>query len=119
MYFLFIRYSCLNFDVHQQTENTDLFYAAPWSHGTLGFLVAAEIRIIPSCKYVRLEYHPVKRFSDITEKLQIESHKESNDFVEGLMYSKDEAVIMTGQMTDDFEPDKVKLIQWYYIHTYL
>lgn len=97
-----------------KTENTDLFYAAPWSHGTLGFLVAAEIRIIPSCKYVRLEYHPVKRFSDITEKLQIESHKESNDFVEGLMYSKDEAVIMTGQMTDDFEPDKLNAIGNYY-----
>ena len=25
--------------------NADLFYALPWSHGTLGFLVAAEIEV--------------------------------------------------------------------------
>jgi hypothetical protein len=27
-------------------ENADLFYALPWSHGTLGFLVAAEVEVI-------------------------------------------------------------------------
>ena len=37
-----------------QYENEDLFYAVPWSHGTLGFLVAAEIQIIPAKKYVKL-----------------------------------------------------------------
>ncbi len=29
-----------------------------------------------------------------------------NDFVEGLMYSRDSGVIMTGTLTDDAEPDK-------------
>ena len=29
-----------------ETENSDLFYALPWSHGTLGFLVSAEIQVI-------------------------------------------------------------------------
>ena len=29
-------------------ENPDLFYALPWSHGTLGFLVAAEIEVLLS-----------------------------------------------------------------------
>lgn len=32
---------------------------------------------------------------------------QENEFVEGLMYSKDEAVIMTGQLTDQAEPAKV------------
>jgi delta24-sterol reductase len=27
-------------------ENSDMFYALPWSHGTIGFLVAAEIEVI-------------------------------------------------------------------------
>lgn len=31
-------------------ENSDLFYAVPWSYGTLGFLVAAEIKILPATK---------------------------------------------------------------------
>lgn len=33
-----------------RNENTDLFYGIPWSHGTLGFLVAAEIKIIPATR---------------------------------------------------------------------
>lgn len=32
------------------TENPDLYYAVPWSYGTLGFLTAAEIKIIPATK---------------------------------------------------------------------
>lgn len=30
------------------TENADLFYAVPWSYGTLGLLTAVEIKIIPA-----------------------------------------------------------------------
>lgn len=33
-----------------RTENTDLFYAVPWSYGTLGLLTAVEIKIIPATK---------------------------------------------------------------------
>lgn len=32
-------------------ENSDLFYAVPWSYGTLGFLTAVEIKILPATKY--------------------------------------------------------------------
>lgn len=31
-------------------ENSDLFYAVPWSYGTLGFLTAVEIKILPATK---------------------------------------------------------------------
>jgi delta24-sterol reductase len=40
-------------DVH-----SELFYTIPWSHGTLGFVVSAELKIIPCQKYVRLQYLP-------------------------------------------------------------
>ena len=32
-----------------------------------------------------------------------------NHFVEGLMYSKETAVIMTGSLTDDVQSDKVRI----------
>lgn len=32
-----------------QESDPDLFYAVPWSYGTLGFLTAAKITIVP-CK---------------------------------------------------------------------
>lgn len=90
-----------------QSENSDLFYAVPWSCGTLGFLVAAEIRIIPAKKYVKLRFEPVRGLEAICEKFKHESQQQENHFVEGLLYSLDEAVIMTGVMTDQVEPSKV------------
>ena len=39
-------------------ENSDLFYAVPWSYGTLGFLTCVEIEIVPCKRYIKLEYYP-------------------------------------------------------------
>ncbi|XP_072173012.1 delta(24)-sterol reductase-like [Diadema setosum] len=103
-------------------ENPDLFYAVPWSYGTLGFLVSAEIKIVPAKQFVRLEYKPVHCFDDIYNVFAEESRRgEVNEFVEGLMYSKDTAVIMTGKLTDDAEPDKINSIgnfwkPWFFKH---
>lgn len=90
-----------------QTENSDLFYAVPWSCGTLGFLVAAEIKMIPAKKYVKIHYEPVRGLQKICEKFTEESKKKENSFVEGLVYSLEEAVIMTGVLTDEAEQSKV------------
>ncbi|XP_039743173.1 delta(24)-sterol reductase [Pteropus medius] len=96
------------------SENSDLFYAVPWSCGTLGFLVAAEIRIIPAKKYVKLRFEPVWGLEAICDKFKHESQRQENHFVEGLLYSLDEAVIMTGAMTDKAEPSKLNSIGNYY-----
>ena len=42
-----------------EEENSDLFYSVPWSYGTLGLLVSAKIKIIPSKRFVKLNYKPV------------------------------------------------------------
>ncbi|XP_042560686.1 delta(24)-sterol reductase [Clupea harengus] len=97
-----------------EKENTDLFYAVPWSCGTLGFLVAAEIRIIPAKTWVKLRYEPVHGLDAICQKFASESANKGNHFVEGLQYSLDEAVIMTGTMTTEAEPDKTNRIGLYY-----
>ncbi|XP_008568367.1 PREDICTED: delta(24)-sterol reductase isoform X2 [Galeopterus variegatus] len=104
----------LEVDTKKQSENSDLFYAVPWSCGTLGFLVAAEIRIIPAKKYVKLRFEPVRGLEAICDKFSHESQQRENHFVEGLLYSLDEAVIMTGVMTDEAEPSKLNSIGNYY-----
>lgn len=38
-------------------NNPDLFYAIPWSYGTLGLLTAVDIQIIPASKYVEHFIH--------------------------------------------------------------
>lgn len=103
-------------------ENEDLFNSIPWSHGTLGLLVAAEIKMIPCKKYVHLEYIPLYSKEDIVKTLTRESQKKNSaDFVEGLLYAKDKGVVMLGKMTDDIRPKQVNEIgkfykPWFYKH---
>lgn len=101
--------------------NPDLFYAAPWSHGTLGFLVSAEIMIVPAKKYVKMEYHPVHSQQDLVKLFMDKKTYTNNQFVEALVYSNTESVFMAGNMTDDAEPDKINSIgnywkPWFYKH---
>eukprot|EP00794_Sanderia_malayensis_P007853 gene7853-8702_t len=105
-----------------ETVNKDLFYGIPWSHGTLGFLVAAKLRIIPAKKYVKLNYTPVLGLDKIIEKFREEAkNTDENDFVECLMYAKDKAVVMNGKMVEDEKDVKINSIgkfwkPWFYKH---
>ncbi len=110
------------------TENPNLYYLIPWSHGTLGFLVAAELKIIPAKKYIRVHYQPVYSLDDMVDAFDEASRNtKKNDFVEGLVYSRDTAVIMRGTFADDIGTDgRVNAIgrwykPWFYKHaeTYL
>lgn len=88
------------------SENADLFYQIPWSHGTLGFLVAAELKIIPIKKYVRIHYRPVNGLDELVRVFESASRDgEHNDFVEGLVYGLDKAVVMVGQFADAVAED--------------
>jgi delta24-sterol reductase len=85
------------------TENAELFYTIPWSYGTVGFLVAAELKLVKAKPYVRVKYEPAftrKQYVDLLDKRTREG---GVDFIECLVYSSDTAVVMTGTMVD--KPD--------------
>lgn len=85
-------------------ENPDLFYLLPWSHGTLGFLVAAELKIIPAKKYVKLSYQPVYSQVELVNEFERACRDtDSADFVEAIVYTRDRGVIMKGMLTDQQE----------------
>lgn len=94
---------------HNQEENADLFHAVPWSCGTLGFLVAAEIKIVPTKSWVKLHYEPVRGLENICQRFTEASQDKENTFVEGIQYTLDSAVIMTGTLTEHAEPHKVRI----------
>jgi delta24-sterol reductase len=85
-----------------------------WSYGTLGFIVCAELKIIPAKKYVRLEYTPHTSQAAYCQHFEDASRNMANDFVEALVYTRDTAVVMVGNMTDDCEADKANPIGRYY-----
>ncbi|RKP23159.1 24-dehydrocholesterol reductase [Syncephalis pseudoplumigaleata] len=82
-------------------ENADLFHALPWSHGTLGFLVAAELKIVPVKPYVHVKYIPCHTQDEYANKLSLITHAPNTpEFVEATIYSRETAVIFTGDFSD-------------------
>jgi delta24-sterol reductase len=97
-------------------ENPELFSMIPWSYGTLGFLVAVELKIVPAKKYVRVEYIPIQSQDELVSRFDKESRDlQKNDFVEGLVYGRDAGVVMLGTLVDKMGNDGKKnaLRRWY------
>ncbi|XP_076029623.1 delta(24)-sterol reductase-like [Oratosquilla oratoria] len=114
--------------VTKDNEHRDLYYCLPWSHGTLGFLVALELQIIRIKPYLKLEYMPVRGQKEYCDKMRevsgaIDKDYKAPDYVEGTIYNKDEAVIMVGNFSD-VPPDEMFKINcisawykpWFYKH---
>ena len=86
-----------------EDEMPDLYTAIPFSYGTLGFLTAVEIDIIPYKKYIKLTYFPVRTVDQAVAVFERETKDPSKDSVEGIMYSMNEGVIMSGTFVDKRE----------------
>lgn len=89
----------------KDNQYSDLFYAIPWSQGTLGLLVAAEIKLIPIKEYMKLTYKPVRgNVRDLAQGyidsfapgFGDEDNEMVPDFVETMIYNPHEGVCMTG-----------------------
>lgn len=101
-------------------ENIELFHALPMSHGTLGFLVSVELEVVLVKKYMKVSYllcHDRHEFSDLLTRLSQSDDPPS--FIEGLVFSSDSGVVMTGEFTDAPEKGKVNSINrcykpWFY-----
>ncbi|CAH0695596.1 unnamed protein product [Spodoptera exigua] len=87
-------------------EHSDLYKALPWCHGSLGFLVALTLKIVKIKPYIKIKYIPVKgqkKYCDMIRELSgtyEAKPKVFPDYIEGTIYSKDEAVIMVGDYAD-------------------
>ena len=80
-------------------EHADLFRALPWSHGTLGLLVALELRVIPAPAHVRLVYRPFFSLDSYAAEYERLARSESPPhFIEALIFGKDRAVLMEGYL---------------------
>ena len=104
------------------TVNADLFRGAAGALGTLGITTLIELRLVQARKYVRTTYHPVGSIREALEKIQLETKNQSNDYVDGLLFSKTQGAIVTGQLTDEKPDSSVALSfsrpwdPWYYLH---
>ncbi|KAJ8924416.1 hypothetical protein NQ315_007212 [Exocentrus adspersus] len=100
-------------------ENSDLFRALPWSHGSLGFLVALTLKIIKVKPFIKMTYLPVRGEKQYCEMIRLLSGDLGedyplSDYVEATIFSRNEAVIMTGDYADlDSALPVNHLTRWY------
>jgi delta24-sterol reductase len=115
--------------VTADNEHSDLYYCLPWSHGTLGFLVGLELKLIRIKPYIHMKYIPVHGQDAYCQKLMELSGANSADavvpdYLEATIYDPDNAVILVGNFADVDTPEKQKKVNhvtrwykpWYYKH---
>ncbi|KAK2724984.1 hypothetical protein QYM36_001439 [Artemia franciscana] len=118
----------------KDNEYSDLYHCLPWSHGTLGFLVGLELQIIPVKPYIHMKYIPIKgqkKYCDLIRQYSgaMDKDKETADYIEATIYSKEKAVLMVGNFEDADIAEKSgkinRLSRWYkpwfykYVETFL
>jgi Delta24-sterol reductase len=105
-----------------KTEHSDLFKAAAGTLGTLGITTLIELQLIQAKKFVKITYHRKSNIHDIIQAIRQETENTSNDYVDGIVFSKTHGVVITGQLTD-VKPDSAKpqtfskaWDPWFYLH---
>ena len=83
------------------SEKPDLFHGAAGAVGSLGVTTLVELQLIEAKKYVQTTFHPVSSVEEATKVLQDFTAMSQFDYVDGILYSPDQGVIVTGTMTDD------------------
>ncbi|WP_320781217.1 FAD-binding protein [Streptomyces sp. CRN 30] len=95
-------------------EHPDLFHALPWSRGSLGFLVAVELRVVPAHAWVEVRYHPVTGLVDLCRDLtRLADTADGPAFVEGFVTGHDEGVVVTGEFADRAKGQRSRVHRWY------
>ncbi|MCJ1480389.1 hypothetical protein MMC06_000544 [Schaereria dolodes] len=101
------------------TSNSDLFYGAAGSFGTLGVTTLFEIQLIPAGTYVELTYFPVTSVAEAITAIKRAS-KDSYNYIDGILYSLNHGVIILGHLTDHTTHRVQRFTRahdpWFYLH---
>ncbi|OTA62449.1 FAD-binding domain-containing protein [Hypoxylon sp. EC38] len=101
----------------------DLFKGAAGALGTLGVATLLELRLIEAKRFVKTTY---RRTSSVAEAVRVVREEckgeKGNDYVDGILFSKDHGVIVSGRMTDELpEGQRLQTFSrawdpWFYMH---
>ena len=103
-------------------QHSDLFYGASGAVGSLGIITLLQVQLMEAKKYVKVTYQPTRSISEAVEKIKQKALDPTLDYLDGILFSKEHGVIITGCLTDDL-PDTAQVQRfskakdpWYYLH---
>ncbi len=94
-------------------RNADLFTAFPNSYGTLGYTVRLRVELEPVHRYVALRNVPFEDLDELSETMRRVCTQQAFDgqpvhFLDGVMFSLDEAYLIVGRWCDDLGESEVR-----------
>jgi len=109
-------------EADREGERGDLFRGAAGAVGTLGLTTLLEVGLMDARRYVRARYRRTGSVAEAVRVVEEEVGKEGNDYVDGILYSKDHGVVISGSLTDE-KPEGVPARTfsgawdpWFYLH---
>ncbi|MGF1529150.1 MAG: FAD-binding oxidoreductase [Candidatus Competibacterales bacterium] len=79
-------------------DHADLFRGFANSYGTLGYALRVTLKAIPIKPFVRLQHLRHRCLESLLDDLQ--THRESVDFIDGVVFAPDELYLTLGQFVD-------------------
>lgn len=105
------------------TENTELFEGLRGSFGTLGVLTMVELQLLPLKSMVEVTYRPTFSHTGAVTTMQQQTALHENDYVDGVLFSRDLGVIVSGRLVDGSASTKLPVRrfsrpwnEWFWIH---
>ena len=78
---------------------SDLFYGFPNSYGTFGYVLKLKVKLIPTKNYVQLVHRRFSNLEKLFSELAATCADPHFDYIDGVVFSRGEAYIVTGQFT--------------------
>jgi FAD/FMN-containing dehydrogenase len=81
-------------------ENLDLFYGFPNSYGTLGYAIKLKVKLAKTKPFVKLTHRKYREPVELFQQLASLCSDPVSDFVDGVVFDRDQAYIVTGEFAD-------------------
>lgn len=109
-------------EVVEAEREGELFRGAAGAVGTLGVTTLLEVRLMQAKRFVKTTYRRTRSVEEAVEVVRAEVRK-GNEYVDGILFSKEHGVVVTGELTDEVPEGggKVQTFSgpwdpWFYLH---
>ncbi|HSW89074.1 MAG TPA: FAD-binding protein [Candidatus Saccharimonadales bacterium] len=100
-------------------KNADLFYGVSGSYGSLALVTSLTISLLSAKQYVSVHFIRVN-LKNVVAELQKLTQKAAYDYLDAIVFSEEEAVIIAGNLTDDFKDPLITFTkakdEWFYLY---